>query len=276
MSQHFQDEAMAGPAGEPPDSADAAAEAASEGYEEGGAYADEADLGADADAGSDADLGAQGAPGAEAAADDLHSADSADGIQAETLVDAFAQALDAADGEEFFARLLGGLDGSSDAIPVLQRYRSEGLDEAQVFDALAQWFEEEQAELAVPLMAGFAARMVARPLLRQAGAALKPRLRRQMVRRAAEAARILARRRGPRAVRALPSLARSVARCAVRRLLPPRTVPRALQRTATELAARPQLVRQLMHPANPSAPAPRGNARRIRVAGPVEITISTL
>lgn len=275
MSQHLEDDAMADPAGEPPDSTDAAAEAASEGYEEGGAYADEADLGADADTGADSDLSAQSDPGAEAAADDAHSADGANEVDGEALVDAFAQALDAADGEEFFARLLGRLDGASGAIPVLQRYHSEGLDEAQAFDALAQWFEEEQADLAVPLMAGFAARMVARPLLRQAGTALNARVRRQMVRRAAEAARILARRRGPRAVRALPPLARSVARCALRRALPPRTVPRALQRSATELAARPQLVRHLMHPANPPAPAPR-NARRIRIAGPVEITISKL
>jgi hypothetical protein len=120
------------------------------------------------------------------------------------------------------------------------------------------------------------ARTALRPVLRRAVGRVSRPLRRQLVRSATQAARTLVRQRGPRALRALPRVAQSVGRTAVRRGLRPTALPQAIRRTAAQVAARPALLRRLARPgASPALRRPpgRGVPRRFRLRGPVEITI---
>ncbi len=164
---------------------------------------------------------------------------------------------------------------------ILQQYQSQGFDEMDAFDDLADWFEEDGVDAAIPLLAGFAARTLARPLIQRAGTALTQQARRTIVRSATQAARTLVRRRGRGAVRVLPRVAQSVARVTARRRIPARaavqTAARAVQQTASRVAAQPRLVQQLAaRPLARPAPGLPAAGRRFRVAGPVEITVRRL
>ncbi|MDH4555942.1 hypothetical protein E8F11_12295 [Pseudomonas sp. BN417] len=162
-------------------------------------------------------------------------------------------------------------------VPILQQYQAQGVDELDAFEDMADWLAEEDFDGALPVLGGLAARVLVRPVLqRAAGAGIAQPLRRQLVRSATQAARTLAQRRGPQAVRALPRLAQGVARTAQRRQTPARALPRAIRRTASQVAARPQLVRRLTQIGITGAPAAGGaigSAQRIRLNGPVELVI---
>jgi hypothetical protein len=165
---------------------------------------------------------------------------------------------------------------------MLQQYTAQGFDEMEAFEDLADWFAEEEMDEALPVLAGLAARTLVRPLVRRAAGQVGRPIARQLVRGATQAARTLIQRRGPRAVRALPRIARSVARTAVRRRLPVTALPQAVRRAAARVAAQPRLVQRLASPAARVTPvrarvgAAPGSVRRWRMGGPVEITIRTL
>ncbi len=164
-------------------------------------------------------------------------------------------------------------------LPLLQQQAGQGADELELFEDLADWFEEEEADEALPVLAGIAARAAVRPLIRRTGALLGRTAGRQLVRGAVQAARTLVSRQGPRAVRALPRIARSVGRAAARRGLRPTVVPVAMRRAAARVVAQPALARRLSQPAVVSRrPGVRrrgivssGVPRRFTVAGPVEL-----
>jgi hypothetical protein len=141
----------------------------------------------------------------------------------------------------------------------------------EAFDEVADFFADEEIDAAVPVLAGLAARTVARPLIRAGARRLSQPMRRQLVRGAARAVRTLAQRGGPRAVRALPRITRTVARQVVQRRLPVTAAPRALTRVAQRVAARPAVLRRV---ARPAARAARRGMRHIHLRGPVQITIS--
>ena len=162
-------------------------------------------------------------------------------------------------------------------LPMVQQWAQQGFDEADALDELADWFAEEEMDAALPVLAGVAARTVLRPMLgRVAGQIARP-LRRQLVRSATQAAQTLLRRRGPRALRALPRIAQSVGRTAVRRRLRPSVLPQAMRRTAAQVAARPRLLRRLTQAPTGVIPRRRYGARampqRFILRGPVEIQI---
>jgi hypothetical protein len=151
-------------------------------------------------------------------------------------------------------------------------------DEMEAFDEVADWYAEEEADAAIPVLAGLAARTIARPLMRAGVRTLSRPIRRALVRTASQAARTLV-RRGPAAVRALPRVARVVARQVAQRRVPVAAAPRVLRRAAAQVAARPRVLRRLARPA-PSViqgggvVQARSHIRQIRLRGPVQITIS--
>jgi hypothetical protein len=164
-------------------------------------------------------------------------------------------------------------------LPMLQQQAAQGADELELFEDLADWFEDEGVDEALPVLAGIAARAAVRPLIRRAGTALSRGAGRALVRGATRAARTLVGQAGPGAVRALRPIARSVGRAAARRGAPPAALPAAVRRTAAQVAAQPALVRRLSRPglsAGRAVPARRpvaGRPRRFVVNGPVEIIV---
>jgi len=234
----------------------------------------------------------------------------------DALEEAMADALDAEDTDAFFARLIEGISGVArtagrgagrggpvagevgrpaeraspsarpgasllpQVLPLLQQYAAQGLDEYDAFVDMVDALAEEEMEVAIPVLGGMAARTLVRPLVRRIDVPLARPVARQLVRGAAQAARALVRQQGPQAVRALPRLARGLARTAERWRLPVTALPRAIYRTAARVAAQPRLVRRLVPPAGrvaSSLPRPDltrvGRTRRFRLSGPVEIAI---
>ncbi len=152
-----------------------------------------------------------------------------------------------------------------------------------MFEDMADWFEQENADEALPVLAGVAARAALRPLVRGGGAKTGQAVRRQIVRGATQAARSLINRQGPQAVRALRPLATSVGRVAVRRGMNPAALPGAIRQAAARVAAQPALVTRLSQVISRTGRSgvPRSRLtisggsvpRRFVVNGPVEIII---
>lgn len=228
----------------------------------------------------------------------------------DAMEEAVADALEADDTDEFFRRLRRGIGRLArgigqvarrvapvvgriartvapiaSAIPlpwtqaigrvagVVGRLMADEADEFEAFDELMDLAEDEEAiDAAAPVIAGLAIRTAV------PGVARLPRTtRRQLVRSVSQAVRTVARRQGPQAARIIPQIVRSVQRTAQRRGLPARTLPQAIQRTATRIARSPQLARRL---AGTPTPARRGGAcvncaraRHFTLRGPVRISI---
>jgi hypothetical protein len=186
----------------------------------------------------------------------------------------------AASGGAGLANLLQGL------LPMLQQHAAQGANEMDVFDDLADWFEQEQADEALPIVAGVAARAALSPVIRRTGVAAGRAVNRQIVRGTTQAAQNLIRRQGTQAVRALRPIAVSVGRVAVRRGARPNTLPNAIRQATARVASQPTLARQLSQSTTPAArtgTTPRtrltisggggGIPRRLVLNGPVEIII---
>ncbi|MCS6879355.1 MAG: hypothetical protein NZP72_13775 [Geminicoccaceae bacterium] len=130
---------------------------------------------------------------------------------------------------------------------------------------------------AMPVVAG----LVARQLLQNRGVALSPAQRLAAVRRVMAAARSVSRAVGPEGVRALPKIAESVNRTAAAKGTPVAAKPAVLLRTAQRVAQRPDLAARLARPEPRALRLVRGiggvdGQRKLRFAGPVEITIRAL
>lgn len=164
-------------------------------------------------------------------------------------------------------------------LPLLQQYATQGFDELDALEDLADLFAEEEMDEALPVIGAIAARAAVSPLLRTTAARLSRPVRQQLVRSGTQAARTLARRQGPAAVRALSPIARQVGQTAARRGLGVRSLPSALRSTAARVAARPAMVQQLSRPVRRGGLRQRrlgrgrGVPRRLVLQGPVEIRI---
>jgi hypothetical protein len=108
------------------------------------------------------------------------------------------------------------------------QYLNEGFDEFEALEDLADTFADEEMDQFLPVLAGMAARTLARPLVRQATGQLARPLRQRLVRSATQATQALLRQRGPQALRALPRIAQSVARISARQGLQPGALPAAV------------------------------------------------
>ena len=91
-------------------------------------------------------------------------------------------------------------------------------------------------------------------MIKDRGASMSPTQRKQAAKAATTAARTLVASGGPKAIRALPKIAKSVRRTAASKGTPPAMRPKVLARTAAKVAQRPGLLRNL------SRPSPRGQA----------------
>jgi len=159
----------------------------------------------------------------------------------------------------------------------LGRYLAEGIDEREALDDLTELFVEEGLDEALPVLGGLAARALLQPLSAARTGRIGAPLRRQLVESATQAARTLAGRAEPEALRALPRLAQSIGRTAGRRDARPAALPQALRRTAAQIASQPALLARLMRSGPKRSPTRtglgRGAAQRLVVPGPVEIHI---
>jgi hypothetical protein len=202
--------------------------------------------------------------------DELEHADEWDtGEELDTMEDAVAEAMDAADGDEFFRRLrriarsVGRGIGSAarvigpiaSALPIPQaqligrianvagRMLADGADEFEVFDDLVDGLDEDSIDAAAPLLAGMVVRRTL-PVMARA----TPQVRRAVVSGVAQAVRTAARRQGPPAARAVARAVRAARPLIQRGRVAPRAAARIVQRVAQQVAQRPQAVRRLARP----------------------------
>lgn len=146
---------------------------------------------------------------------------------------------------------------------VVGRVMADGADEFDALDEMVDLMDEDLIDAAAPLVAGLTIRSaiprIARAPLRQ---------RRALVRGVARAARTLARRQGPAAVRAIRPVVRAAARTVARGRARPAQLPRVVQALARRVT--PRVVQQiaLRRPVR----ARRG-VRTLRLRGPVTISI---
>jgi hypothetical protein len=156
---------------------------------------------------------------------------------------------------------------------LLGKLRAEGATTEDALEAVAEIAVRDRR--ALPVVAGLAART----LVKNKGATLSPQQRRQAVRSATKAAKTLVASGGPKAIRALPKVAKSVRRTAVAKGTPPAVRPQVLQRTAAKVAQNPMLLNKLSRPsAKAQALVQRnggpGRGQSFTVAGPARIQIT--
>ncbi len=145
----------------------------------------------------------------------------------------------------------GGVSDSNVIIELLQQILAilnqhlVEANESELFEDLADWFEQEEADAALPVLSGIAAREALMPLIRKSGVKGVRELSRQLVKGASHAARTLINNQGPGAVRALAPIGRSIGRTAARKGLKPSALPGALRQTGARVAAQPSLTKRL-------------------------------
>lgn len=172
-----------------------------------------------------------------------------------------------------YAQAIGRVAGVvGKAARLAQRLRAEGATEEEALEAFAEMAVRDRR--ALPIVAGLTARTV----LKSKGARMSPAARKQAVKQMKGAARTLVKRRGSKAIRALPKIAKSVKRTAAIKGTPPIAATKVVRRTAAKVAKSPALTRKL---ARPSATAKRlvrmtvpKTARSYVIQGPTRITIS--
>lgn len=235
----------------------------------------------------------------------------------EALDEAMAYALGAEDADEFFGRLFkklksvgkrvvrgikkaapaigkiaGGISRVAKMIPhpyaqaigrvagvvskgarLAQRLRMEGATEEEALEAFAELASKDTR--AIPMVAG----LTAKTILKSKSARLSPAARKRVVKQIKGAAKNLVRKQGPKAILALPKIAKSVKRNAAVKGIPSVTALKVVRRTTNKVAKSPTLTRKL---ARPSAKAKRtvkkagvaGKGRSYVIQGPTRITIS--
>ena len=160
---------------------------------------------------------------------------------------------------------------------LLGKLRAEGASVEDALEAVAEVAVRDPR--ALPIVAGLAARSV----MKNRAPMMPAHQRAQVAKSMTKAARTLIRTGGPKAIRALPKITRSVRRTAGARGTSAAVQPKVVARTAAKVAQNPQLLRRL------SAPSPRAQSfvqrangdfsgsnggRTISVPGPATITIN--
>jgi hypothetical protein len=154
---------------------------------------------------------------------------------------------------------------------VLGKLRAEGATIEDALEAVSEIAARDHR--ALPVVAGLAARS----LINRKGAAMPPNQRKQVARTMTNAAKTLVASGGPKAIRALPKITKSVKRTAAAKGTPVSMRPKVAARTAAQVAQNPSLLRKLSTPSqNGQALAQRGggSSRSINVPGPATITIN--
>jgi hypothetical protein len=217
-------------------------------------------------------------------------ADEADGMgddAGDELEEAFAEAMDAQDEDEFARRLTGRLRArlrraagpflrrmAARAVPIglqlirqVSRMQLSGASRVDAMDAFADAAADEamsraQMNLYIPFLAGLAGRYVTRAIISASRRRAKPAMARAIGRAVTSAtrgaARAIVRRHGARAIRSVPRLVRQVVRVARQQRGAVRSVPSMIRRAGGRVAAsRPAAARL----SRPSATVRRAVAR---------------
>lgn len=235
-----------------------------------------------------------------------------DDYEAEDLFDsALAYALDAEDADEFFKKLWSGLKKvgrgvvrvAKKAAPViggiarvaapilskiphpyaqiagtaaglLSRLRAEGATEEEALEAFAELAAKDPR--ALPIVAGLTARTV----LKRSGKRMSMTARKRAVKDAKTAAKILVRRRGPAAIRAMPKIAAAVRRNTAAKGTPPAARTKVVKRAAAKVARSPSMTRKLARPSPKAKVLVKKVVLRTRrsftIPGPARITVTAL
>jgi hypothetical protein len=227
-------------------------------------------------------------------ADELDEGDEGDLLdesdEGDELEDAFADAMDSADEDEFARRLTSRMRArlrraarpflrrmAARAVPIglqlirhVSRMRMAGASRVDAMDAFADAAADEavsraQMNLYIPFLAGLAGRYVTRAILSASRRRARPGAARAIGRAATRAtrraARAIVRRHGPRAIRSVPRLVRQVVRVARQQPGAARSVPQMIRRAGTRVAASRPAAARLSRP----SPAVRRTVARAGV-----------
>jgi hypothetical protein len=212
--------------------------------------------------------------------DELDEADEFDegDDSGDELDEAFADAMEAADDDEFAARLSSRLarirrmaqpylrQMARRAVPIglrlirhVARHSGPGASPHRLdaMDAFADAAADEalagrSINAYIPFLAGLAGRYVTKAILRASGRRIRPgaarALGRAVTKATRKAARRLVKKRGAKALRSIPRIVRKVAGVARRRRGSVGAVPRMIQRAASRVASSPRAAARLSRP----------------------------
>jgi hypothetical protein len=209
--------------------------------------------------------------------DELDEGDMGD--EGDALDDAFADAMDAADDDEFARRLSSRFarlrriarpylrQMAQRAVPIglrLIRYVGRhggggGPSRLDAMDAFADAAADEamagrSPNAYIPFLAGLAGRYITKAIMKASRGGVRPRAARAFGRAVTKATRKaaqrLVRKRGPKALRSIPRIVRKVAKVARRRPGSAKAVPRMIERAASRVGASPKALARLSRPSN--------------------------
>lgn len=152
------------------------------------------------------------------------------------------------------------------------RLRAEGATDEEILDAVAEVATKDRR--ALPIVAG----LTAKSIVRGKGRSMSFGARKKVVKDMKNAAKTLVRKRGAKAIRALPKIAKSVKRTTARKGTPTMAKSTIVKRSATKVANSPTLTRKLAKPSiNAKIAAKKAvMARSYTIPGPAKITITAV
>ena len=152
------------------------------------------------------------------------------------------------------------------------RLRAEGASEDEVLEAVAEIATKDKR--ALPIIAG----LTAQTILKGKGQSMSLRARKKVVKDMKKAAKILIHKRGPKAIRALPKIVKSVKRSTANKGTPSIVKTKIVKNTAIKVAKSPTLTRKLAKPSVKAKIAAKkvAKARSYTIAGPAKITVTAI
>lgn len=152
------------------------------------------------------------------------------------------------------------------------RLRAEGASEEEILDAMAEIATKDRR--ALPIVAG----LTAKTILKGKGRAMSFGARKKVVKDMKKAAKVLVRKQGPTAIRALPKIAKSVKRTTARKGTPTKAKVMIVKRTAMKVAKSPTMTRKLAKPSVKAKMAAKKvvKGKSYTIPGPAKITITAV
>ncbi len=152
------------------------------------------------------------------------------------------------------------------------RLRAEGASDEEILDAVAEVATRDRR--ALPIVSG----LTAKSIVKGKGRTMSFGARKKVVKDMKNAAKILVRKRGAKAIRALPKIAKSVKRTTARKGTPTMAKATIVKRSAVKVAKSPTLTRKLAKPSMKAKIAAKKvvKARSYTIPGPAKITITAV
>ena len=152
------------------------------------------------------------------------------------------------------------------------RLRAEGASEEEILDVMAEIATKDRR--AIPIVAG----LTAKTILKGKGRSMSFGARKKVVKDMKKAAKVLVRKQGPKAIRALPKIAKSVKRTTARKGTPIKAKVMIVKRTAMKVAKSPTMTRKLAKPSVKAKMAARKvvKGKSYTIPGPAKITITAV